>query len=180
MIHICEGAKWCIQQHISTNHLYDNYLPYEYHLRSVVEIFNEFENLLPFDLREPCRVACWGHDVIEDTRNTYNDVKKELGEKVANIIYALTNEKGKNRSERANDKYYQGIRNEPGAVFIKLCDRIANVKYGIKTGSRMVEMYKKENEKFIEKLNPAAELKPIVDYLDTLLKRSNFKLYLVE
>jgi (p)ppGpp synthase/HD superfamily hydrolase len=94
-------------------------------------------------------LASFGHDLIEDTRVSYNDVKKVLGEDAADIIYALSNEKGKNRKERANDKYYTGIRNTPGAVFVKLCDRIANVQYSKMTGSSMFEKYKKENIDFM-------------------------------
>ena len=70
----------------------------------------------------------------------------------ADIVYAVTNEKGKNRAERANDKYYAGIVATPGAVFVKLCDRIANVQYGKMTGSGMYDKYKKENDNFIIKL----------------------------
>ena len=64
----------------------------------------------------------------------------------------FTNEKGKNRKERANDKYYEGIRNTPGAVFVKLCDRIANVQYSKMTGSRMFDKYREENDNFVIKL----------------------------
>lgn len=64
----------------------------------------------------------------------------------------MSNEKGKTRAERANDKYYEGIRNTPGAVFVKLCDRIANVQYSKMTKSRMFEMYKKENLHFTKSL----------------------------
>jgi (p)ppGpp synthase/HD superfamily hydrolase len=103
-------------------------------------------------LKDTCRKASWGHDLIEDTRVSYNDVKTELGEEVADIIYAVTNDKGKHRKERAGDKYYEGIRSTPGAVFVKLCDRIANVQYGKMTKSRMFEMYKKENDEFVIQL----------------------------
>jgi len=101
---------------------------------------------------DACFRATWGHDLIEDCRVSYNDVKEQLGQEAADIIYAVTNEKGKNRKERANDKYYEGIRNTPGAVFVKLCDRIANVQYSKMTKSRMFEMYKKENDDFIVRL----------------------------
>lgn len=50
-------------------------------------------------------------------------------EDVADIVYAVTNEKGKNRSERANEKYYQGIRENKLAVIVKICDRLANALY---------------------------------------------------
>jgi len=161
--------QWCIDKHKETNHMYDTYLPYEFHLRMVANIGLQYSDLLDSDkeyytgdlivnplqqisLRSACMVACWGHDLIEDCRVSYNDVKDALGQEAADIIYAVSNEKGKNRKERANDKYYEGIRNTPGAVFVKLCDRIANVQYSKMTGSRMFEMYKKENQSFVRSL----------------------------
>ena len=169
-------AEWCIQKHANTNHYYDKYLPYEFHLRMVVQIFNDFKHLLPenmfVDSHEVHRnmweeqdrtldvieMACWGHDLIEDTRTSYNDVKEQsrvgtyLQTEVADIIYAVTNEKGRNRRERGNDAYYQGIRETPGAQFVKLCDRIANVQYSKLTKSDMFGMYKKENDDFMKKV----------------------------
>jgi (p)ppGpp synthase/HD superfamily hydrolase len=161
---------WILEQHRNTNHMYDGYIPYEYHLKMVNKVSNDFKHLLddtkdyytgePYrgprrdqvTLQDACLIAAWSHDVIEDCRVSYNDVKNHLGQDAADIIYAVTNEKGKNRKERANDKYYEGIRNTPGAVFVKLCDRIANVQYSKMTGSRMFEMYKKENDDFIVQL----------------------------
>ena len=145
-------VDWCIEQHRKTNHQYDRYLPYEFHLRMVNNVYEDFQHLLDEELNVHCGKAVFGHDLIEDTRVSYNDVKTELGQEAADIIYAVTNDKGKNRKERAGDKYYEGIRNTPGAVFVKLCDRIANVQYGKMTKSRMFEMYKKENPEFIRQL----------------------------
>lgn len=165
-----EKIQWIIDQHRNTNHFYSEYLPYEFHLRMVNQVGLKFKHLLDdtrdyysgeeyrgprqeqVTLQEACLLATFGHDLIEDTRVSYNDVKEHLGQEVADIVYAVTNEKGKNRKERANDKYYEGIRNTPGAVFVKLCDRIANVQYSKMTGSRMFEMYKKENVYFMIKL----------------------------
>jgi (p)ppGpp synthase/HD superfamily hydrolase len=161
---------WCIEQHRKTNHMYDVYLPYEFHLRMVYEVANDFKHLLDntknyytneeirypkkdqITLEDACLKATWAHDLIEDCRVSYNDVKGHLGQEVADIVYAVSNDKGKSRSERAGDKYYEGIRNTPGAVFVKLCDRIANVQYSKMTKSRMFEMYKKENDNFIVQL----------------------------
>jgi (p)ppGpp synthase/HD superfamily hydrolase len=162
--------NWCIEQHTNTNHYYDKYLPYRFHLEMVDTAAEQFEHLLDdkldyftgeeikytrestISLRDVCRIATYSHDLIEDTRTSYNDVRQVLGQEVAEVVYALTNEKGKSRSERANDKYYEGIRNTPGATFVKLCDRIANVQYSKLTKSRMFEMYKKENEHFMSNL----------------------------
>lgn len=173
-----EKITWIIEQHESTNHQYDKYLPYEFHLRMVHQVAKEFIHLVPKinygpgseSLDRAILLAAFGHDLIEDTRVSYNDVKEVLGYEVAEIIYALTNEKGKNRKERADDRYYEGIRNTEGAVFVKLCDRIANVRYGKITGSRMVQMYQKENPDFIQKLGyqEGHRYEKMFNYLDNL------------
>lgn len=168
---IDEQIGWCIEQHRNTNHYYDNTHPYEYHLEMVYKNLMNFLPIIgtPEHLTEDeLKLAAWGHDLIEDTRVSYNDVKKHLGEKAADIIYALTNEKGKTRKERANAKYYEGIRQTPGAVLIKLCDRIANVEYSIETQSRMLDLYRKENPEFMANLGYPGQsyLTPIFKYLD--------------
>lgn len=163
--------EWCIEQHRKTNHSYDTYLPYEFHLRMVYQVYVDFANLLPTNSDFAAyEAACFGHDLIEDTRVSYNDVCKELGEFAANIIYAVTNEKGKNRSQRANGLYYKGIRDTEGAVFVKLCDRIANVQYSKMTKSRMFEMYKKENNAFIDQLEAVKRYPDMAKYLCDLFK----------
>lgn len=161
--------EWCILQHKNTNHFYDTYLPYEFHLRMVVKVAQDFMYCAERQWSE-LEIACWGHDLIEDTRVSYNDCKERLGEYVADIIYAVSNEKGKNRKERANAKYYEGIRNTEGASFVKLCDRIANVQYSKMTQSKMFEMYKKENASFLDSLALPFEYKPMMEYLYKLLK----------
>ena len=174
--------KWVIAQHEGTNHMYDKYLPYEFHLRMVANAASKFMHLMvPKDKLHPgnsvsidLTLAAWGHDLIEDTRLSYNDVKETLGHNAAEIIYAVSNEKGKNRKERANEKYYEGIRNTSGAVFVKLCDRIANVQYSKMTGSRMFEMYRKENDEFMTSLgytfNNSHQCSEMFEYLIELFE----------
>lgn len=134
--------------HRATYHRYGDE-PYEVHLQMVFAVAVRYQHLLPPELRETAMAACWVHDCIEDARQTYNDVAKATSAEVADIAYALTNEKGKTRAERANDKYYQGIR-ELGdvAIFVKLCDRIANVRNCIGTGSSMLQKYANEHSHF--------------------------------
>ena len=71
----------------------------------------------------------------------------------AEIVYALTNEKGRTRAERANERYYEGIRQTPYAPFVKLCDRLANVTYACSVDAggdiRMKEVYKNEMGEFL-------------------------------
>ena len=88
--------------------------------------------------------GAWFHDSIEDARLTYNDVRKRarslgLDEAqafmAAEIVYALTNEKGRTRAERAGVKYYEGIRAVPYAPMVKLADRMANVRFSLRQTS---------------------------------------------
>lgn len=184
-----QRLRWILDKHIETNHYYDQYLPYEFHLRMVKQAFDDFKHLLPKNMyTEPntttihppdyikditedvIEYACWGHDLIEDTRTNYNECARELGVNVADIIYAVTNEKGKNRNERANSSYYNGIRNTPGASFVKLCDRIANIQYSKLTKSKMFDMYKKEYTHFANELF-LVDYKEMTNYIYDLLNK---------
>lgn len=149
--------------HNKTNHKYDG-KPYIFHLEMVHNIAALYIHLLPEKDRETALDACWVHDVIEDARQTYNDVKKALGEDVAEVAYALTNEKGRTRKERANDNYYYGIKRNNVAHFVKICDRLANVKHSKQTGSSMFDAYKKEMDNFTMHLYKSA-FKPMFEEL---------------
>lgn len=154
--------------HQSVNQTYGDDLPYGYHLDMVVTGIRDFGHLV---------CACEGdvlplffggfyHDSIEDARLTYNDVMKTAREFLAEeqaflateIVYALTNDKGRTRAERAGEKYYQGIRETPYAPFVKLCDRLANITYsctGMNSHSlRMKDVYKSEMPHFLQCINP--------------------------
>ena len=190
-IDLIRKKEWCIEQHRRVNQYYSEYLPYEFHLRMVYQAAKDFSHLVDnkdylkdpkndgnenfISFKDACEIACFGHDLLEDVHSiSYNDVTKELGQAAADIIYAVTNEKGKNRKERANLKYYEGIRNTPGAVFVKLCDRIANAQYGKLTKSSQFEMYKKENQGFIISLGKlkgeAHEYDEMFNYLNDLFE----------
>lgn len=155
-MHKQDKIQWIINQHVNTNHMYDIYLPYEFHLRMVNENFRKFyptiEGWTP-EFILSVELGGWGHDLMEDTRTSYNDIRNMLGVDAAEIIRAVTNySRGRNRDERMPDFVYNDIRNTPGAIFVKLCDRIANVQYGKMMGSSMFKKYKQENEHFLEKL----------------------------
>jgi (p)ppGpp synthase/HD superfamily hydrolase len=135
--------------HREVNQLYGTQ-PYVVHLDAAESVGGRFAHLLPLEKEVfyIVRSAIYLHDIMEDCRVTYNDLKTEFGVRIADIVYAVTNEKGKTRKERANAKYYQGIRDTEFAVFVKLCDRIANVEAGGK-----LDMYRKEQKEFEEGLN---------------------------
>lgn len=152
---VLKSRKYAIACHEKRNCTYDG-KPYYIHTKGVVDVIEEFIHLVPEKDRDNVRAGGWTHDVIEDTGETYNDVKNATNEPVAEYTYALSNEKGRNRRERANSKYYQGIRDYEHSELIKKADRIFNIRYAIKNNSRMKDAYKKEMGHFLKELNNPA------------------------
>ncbi len=153
---IDRAKHFAIERHEAVSHLYDGG-PYAVHLDMAVHFFNRYITSLDEDdqIRKHQHVitaAIWLHDTIEDCRLTYNDIKQEFGLEVAELVYAVTNEKGRTRAERANYDYYEGIQKTKFATIIKLCDKLANVTYSLGTGSSMFDKYKKEHEFFKDML----------------------------
>lgn len=161
--HAMEYAAKC---HIGTNHIYDGH-PYTIHLKMVYDFGCQFAYLLKKEEIDTALAACWTHDTIEDTRQSYNDVKKQCGTDIAEVVYALTNEKGRTRAERANDKYYQGIRENELATFVKLCDRLANTSYSAAHNQKMIETYRREMPHFCQTIYNA-RFEPMFEELKRL------------
>jgi len=117
--------------------------------------------------------AAWLHDTIEDTSTSYEDILNTFSKEIADIVFAVTNEEGKNRKER-NFKTYPKIKNNKKATILKLADRIANVKESISNNPNLLEMYKKEYSSFREGIFNETFAQEITinrmwSYLDTLL-----------
>jgi len=122
------------------NQTYDIY-PYIYHVKQVVKIAQE----LGYD--ESILVACALHDTLEDTELSFKDIEKAFGNEVAEIVYCVTDELGRNRGER-KAKTYPKIQGNWKATVVKISDRIANVNQSKEYNKGLFEMYKKEHETF--------------------------------
>lgn len=151
--------------HDSVNQTYDNNLPYGFHLDMVADSVYRYGHLVcdnPGDVL-PLLFGAYYHDSIEDARLTYNDVRKTAAQFMdddqallaAEIAYALTNDKGRTRAERAGEKYYAGIRETPYAPFVKLADRLANISHSCTHGNqRMKKVYQEELPHFLQAITP--------------------------
>jgi hypothetical protein len=164
--------------HESVNQKYGDIHPYGFHLDMVADAVKKYipEVCQDKDDMLPVLFGAYYHDAIEDARLTYSDVLRVAGtffdnEKAhlgAEISYALTNEKGRTRAERADERYYSLIRETPYAPLVKACDRLANVKYssGFGTGMshRMKAVYISEMPHFLESIRSEhAEADPRFD-----------------
>lgn len=155
-------TAWAL--HASVGQTYDKSQPYGVHLSMVADAAMKFGHEVVEDEADivPLVFAAYYHDSIEDARLTYNDVKavarKYMDEgqtfMAAEIVYALTNDKGRTRQERAGEHYYAGIRETPYAPFVKLCDRLANMTYSFKgtneANNHMHKVYENEWPHFKE------------------------------
>lgn len=162
--------------HAEVNQMYDN-CPYGYHLDMVADFVRKYVSEDNIDYMGII-FGAYFHDTIEDARLTYNNVmelaKMYLDDDDAligtEIAYALTNEKGRTRDERANDKYYNDICNTPYAPLVKMADRMANMSYSIEKGSRMADVYRKELPHFIDAITKNNENLPPKEMIEDLKK----------
>ena len=161
---------------IGCNQTYGDWLPYSFHLKAVAAQAKKFDMLLmlgmEYDESDVVEAACYAHDSLEDARLSYNDLlgvweNKQFAREVADIVYCLTDEKGKNRKERKNDKYYEELAKNELAVFVKLADIAANTLYSKLTGSDMYERYKKEFPRFKKKVYKE-KYKAFFQYVESL------------
>ncbi len=67
-------------------------------------------------------IAALLHDTIEDTDTTYEELEKEFGKKVADLVMEVTHEGTKD-----NYGYYFPRLKSKGAILIKLIDRASNI-----------------------------------------------------
>ena len=137
--------KICIKAseiHEVVNQNYGENKPYIFHLLDVFECVKSFGFQSCNNEEDVLGIVAGTlfHDSIEDARLTYNDVKyilefHGLSENQvfigSEIAYALTNEKGRTRAERANEKYYEGVRSTKYAPMVKYADRIANLRFSV-------------------------------------------------
>lgn len=157
--------------HRSVGQTYGDTLPYGHHLDMVVDDIRRFGYLVAVEENDVLPLVFGGyyHDSIEDARQTYNDVMKaarrwmsdEQALVATEIVYALTNDKGRSREERAGERYYAGIRETPFAPFVKLCDRFANVAHSCRSNDannqRMKGIYSKEMPHFLSNIVPPSD-----------------------
>lgn len=142
------------------NQDYDGIFPYKKHLDDVVDVLKRFGFSGKFI------VAGYLHDIIEDTPLSYNKVKRHFGFVVAEMVYCVTDELGRDRAEKKL-KTLPKTASNPDSIILKLADRIANIEHGGK-----VDMYASEYEQFRGFLfaNTPEQGKPMWAHLEKLLK----------
>ena len=150
-----------VAENAHKNQRYDEIFPYMKHIYDVIDVLKRFD----FKSNKMLIGAAL-HDSIEDDGISYNDIKKHFGIEVAEMVYCVTDELGRNRKEK-KEKTLPKTATNPDAIILKLADRIANIEHGGK-----IDMYAKEYQEFKGALylNTPSDGKGMWDLLDTLLK----------
>lgn len=137
--------------------------PYITHLIHVVDTLKRYGELDPDIL-----AAGYLHDVLEDTDCTPEELRREFNDRIVELVEAVTKEDGGSRKERAQ-KTYPKIAATPGALRLKLADRIANVEScRLRAEHSLYQMYKTEHADFKKALKNG-EYPEMWDHLDALL-----------
>jgi len=148
MMTVAEFRVFAIAEHKKAGKLYDGQ-PYEVHLDMVAGKIKKYSRYIPGGINglAPIEMAAYGHDLIEDCGLTYNDIKKVAGENVARIILNVSDVPGEDRTERFLLTCVK-TRRDASAIYLKICDRMANTEYSIQNGSSMSKKYQKEYAMF--------------------------------
>lgn len=98
------------------------------------------------------------HDTIEDTNASYEDVKNEFGEAVANGVLALSKNKAVEKKDQMRD-CIERIKKQPREVaIVKLADRLFNIRDRVPTWSEQKQLaYKQEAELICKELGYASK-----------------------
>lgn len=118
--------------------------PYVRHLCDVVVTMSRFWPAAPNDLID----AAWLHDVVEDTPITIGVLRAQFGDRVADLVDAVTQDKHDTRSTRVASTFPK-IRRTHNALTLKLADRISNVEHCIRTfNEKLLKRYVDEHKQF--------------------------------
>lgn len=164
-----KARDFAIQEH--GNQMYGD-KPYIYHLDAVVAVGNTYREYIPDPYWQDVEDALYLHDWMEDVRPGGDLTKHGFSMRTDTQVWSVTDKEGKNRVERHMNTYpllalsYQG-------VFIKLCDRIANISACVvlsdPRSANKMEMYQGEYEYFRNTLRTAGQFDKMWNLLDLVL-----------
>lgn len=149
------AIEYAVQKHVFEGKQMYGLLPFSHHLEHVWNNVLHYSMLLETagysqeDLHA-LECAAWLHDVLEDCAGVKRmDLRERFGTQVELLVYSVTDEpfpmiRPKPSRKVRHALTYDKVRVSPLGVYLKLCDRIANVNYG----GEAMGMYREEYEPF--------------------------------
>jgi (p)ppGpp synthase/HD superfamily hydrolase len=143
-INIESFASYARESHNNANCEYDGKNYYDTHVLMVVSTVHKFRNV--FKYQEDflaTKAAANGHDLIEDAKQTYNNIKEKSNKDIADVILAVTDVPAETRLLRHLLTMPKTIKDHR-AIILKMCDIHANALYSKLNGDSMYKKYVKE------------------------------------
>ena len=136
-------AAFARKAHEDANCLYDG-KSYSIHLSDVEEGIDKYETVfLHHKDYYIARKGASGHDLIEDAKLTFNDIKDASNRRVAQVILAVTDVHEENRLLRHLFTMGKTVKDYV-AIILKMADIRANGLYSKTHGSSMYKKYLEE------------------------------------
>lgn len=149
-----KAIKFCIDHHGDQKRKYTGE-PYWHHPMEVSNILNEHGYS---ELDVQCAAIL--HDVVEDTDATIEDVLKEFGRDICELVNMVTDvsksEDGNRNYRKALDREHLRVASYFGQV-IKLADIISNTKDIVKHDPKFAKTYMAEKAKLLTVLTKPLE-----------------------
>ncbi len=132
--------------------------PYSFHLEEVSSLVKKYvrryfsngkdHNKKTIDIIS----ASFLHDSLEDTNLKFSDILCFTNNEIANYVELLTNSEGKNKREITINTLKK-MKKSKEAVFIKLCDRICNMRNSKKNLPSLFKKYKEDLKVYNKELH---------------------------
>ena len=117
---------------------------YMFHVDKVVYAVETYQDIFIYKSdKEITIAAAYGHDLVEDAKQTFNDMKTILGVEAAKVVLRVTDVPAENRLMKhllTMGKTVEDYR----AIILKMCDIWANATYSKTSGGSMYSKYVEE------------------------------------
>ena len=111
------------------------------HVDKVVYAVETYQDIFIYATDKSITIAAaYGHDLVEDAKQTFNDMKTILGVEAAKVVLRVTDVPAENRLMRHLLTMSKTVEDHR-AIILKMCDIWANATYSKENGGSMYIKY---------------------------------------
>src|SRR5258708_9442615 len=121
---VSEAADFAARRHTGQQRKGRGNEPYVNHLAEVANLLSIATDGADAELV----AAGWLHDTIEDTATTREELAQKFGERVAAMVFEVTDDMTLPQAQRRQKQIVEAPRKSPGAKLIKIADKISNIR----------------------------------------------------
>lgn len=114
---------------------------YMFHVDKVVYAVETYQDIFIYATDKSITIAAaYGHDLVEDAKQTFNDMKSIIGVEAAKVVLRVTDVPAENRLMKHLLTMGKTIEDHR-AIILKMCDIWANATYSKTSGGTMYIKY---------------------------------------